>query len=337
MMERQPDKSSREKLDISGLSLATLEGYATRQLQQVQDIGALFAEMIPTPTEIKNPLPLPIPRAVIITRWVGSGVFGVVFPDREGENLTGWISISHAIRANPGLTPSGAFSREPWDKNIFTTRDHLLPRPTTMRERAHTTGAEMAQQLLTRFPNRIDLSPSFDLEMMDQATILEIAAEHLRPLAKELFDGLMKFPLSKGEDAQVHRLIADIANSLIRKMVIEHALKTFTDERLRQARQDFESGDPTGVMRKLIDEGSKIAAMVMAPLARETLFKDPFAPPPTTEVRHRCGIGLSISMTQRREYSELWKHLEETERTRIVADISSKAWSEAVKSYATRN
>jgi hypothetical protein len=75
----------------------------------------------------------------------------------------------------------------------------------------------------------------------------------------------------------------------------------------------------------------------MAPLARATLFKDPFATVPEPEVRQRCGIGLSIAMTQRREYSELWKHLLEDERTKIVSEISKRAWREAVEAYATRN
>jgi hypothetical protein len=324
-------------MDIGGLSVSALNGYATRQLHQIESLGALFAERVAEPLLIKNPLPLPTPNAIILTRWIGGGVFGVVFPDGAGGNLTGWITMAHAMRANPGLTPSGTISSEPWDRNISTKRDHLLPQPATLRERAQRTGTEMAQRLLTQFPNRIDLSPSFDLEMMDQGKILEIAAEHLRPLSKEISDGLSIAALSKADDAAVNRLIGDIANSLIRKVVIEHALRTFTQERIRQAREEFSQGHATSAIRKLVDLASQVTTTVLTPLARNTVFKDPRATAPEKEVRQQCGIGLSIALTQRREYAELWKHLSESERTRIVADISKRAWSEAVRAYVARN
>lgn len=337
MMEQQPGKSSRAKSDIGGLSIPTLDGYATRQLHQIERLGALFAERTPTPLLIKNPLPRPTSQAIILTRWIGGGVFGVVFPDGSGGNLTGWITIAHAIRANPGLTPSGALSSEQWDKNIFEKRKHLLPQPATLRERAQRTGSEMAQQLLAQFPNRFDLSPSFDLERVDQAKILQTSAEYLRPLAKEIYEGLSVAALSKAEDAQVHRLIGDIAHSLIRKMVIEHSLEIFTHERIRQARDEFEQGHASSVIQKLIDSASHVTTTVLAPLARDTMLKNPFAAAPAGAVRQQCGIGLSIAMTQRREYAELWKHLKVDERSKIVSQISKTAWSEAIRTYASHN
>lgn len=337
MMEQQPGRSSRAKSNIEGLSIPTLDGYATRQLHQIESLGALFAERTPTPLLIKNPLPRPTSHAIILTRWIGGGVFGVVFPDGSGGNLTGWITIGHAMRANPGLTPSGTFSSEQWDKNIFEKRKHLLPQPATLRDRAQRTGSEMAQQLLVQFPNRFDLSPSFDLQMVDQAKVVETSTEYLRPLAKEIYDGLSVAALSKAEDAQVHRLIGDIAHSLIRKMVIEHSLRTFTHERIRQAREEFERGDASSLIRKLIDSASRVTTTVLVPLARDTMFKNPFSSDPAGELTQRCGIGLSIAMTQRREYAELWRHLKENERSEIVSQISKTAWSEAVRAYAARN
>lgn len=337
MTERQQGKSSRAQSEIGGLSVSTLDGYATRQLHQIESLGALFAERISPPVLIKNPLPHPTLHAIILTRWIGGGVFGVVFPDGSGGNLTGWITIAHAIRANPGLTPSGALSSEPWDKDIFTKRDHLLPKPTTLRERADQTGREMAQRLLAQFPNRFDLSPPFDREMRDQAKILEISAEYLRPLSKELYEGLSVAPLTKPEDAHVHRLIGDIANSLVRKMVIERSLNTFTQARLSQAREEFELGHSSSAIRKLIDSASRATTTVLTPLARETVFKEPLLAAPTIEVRKRCGIGLSITMSQSQTYAELWKNLTESERSEIVATISQRAWAEAVRAYVARN
>ena len=337
MVENQPDNSSRAKLNIEGIRVSSLQSYATRQLHQIESIGARFAEIITTPIMIENPLPLPTSHAILVTRWIGGGVFGVVFTDTSGESMTGWISIAHAIKANPGLTPSGTFSGERWDKNIFTKRDHLLPRSATLREHAQRTGAKMAGELLSRFPNRVDLSPSFDLEMLDQGVILEIAAERLRPLSKELHEGLTRSPLCKREDAPLHRLIGEIANSLVKKIVIEHALQTFTVERMRQAREDYEHSHAESVIQRLIDDSSKVTATVMTPLVRATLFKDPFATAPASELRQRCGTGISISMTQHREYSELWKHLKESERSKIVSEISTRAWSDAVIAYTTCN
>ncbi len=173
--------------------------------------------------------------------------------------------------------------------------------------------------------------------MIDQAKILEISAEYLHPLSKEIHDGLSVAALSQAEDAQVHRLIGDIAQSLIRKMVIEHSLRSFTQARMRQAREEFEGESPSSVIRKLIDSASHITTTVLAPLARDTMFKNPLSAAPEVELRQRCGIGLSIAMTQRREYAELWRHLEAIEHTRIVSEISKTAWTEAVRAYAARN
>jgi len=333
----QPRGSSQAANHLDGVTFSSLERYAARQLQQMEALGALFAERVPAPLLIKNPLPQPASSAILLTRWVGGNVFGVLFPNPQGEPILGWISISQAMRVNPELTPSGTLSHEPWDKNIFTRRDHLLPSPKTIEDRSIKAARLAATELLKEFPSRVDLTPTIDTRDQEHQRICEICNASVQPLVKEIQKGLRVANLLKKEDAQIHKLLSDVVKSLLQKTVILHALRAFTAERMKDAREARAQGLEIGIIHELTNDSADTTAMTLYNLVTTTLRKSPLAPPPSDELARQSGVGLAISMARHRQYKELWKHLEPAERNLILTSIGRQAWVKAVQTYASRN
>lgn len=332
---RQPHTSPTQPL--SGLSLPSLEEHTARQILQMEDVGAKFAEKLSAPTVIRNPVPQPMETGIITTRWLGGGVFGALFPFQNGEVLSGWISISSAMKANPGLTPSGTFSPDRWDKTIFTCRDHLLPRHETITHRVRGVTRDLVADLLKEFPGRIDLSPECNTEPKDHGRLTEMYMEALRPLTKELGDGIKLGSRLNQEDAKLHQLLGHIVDTQVKQMIMHHALKLFRETRMHTALAQYEQDDHSGIIHNLIEQTVTVSAMVLAPYARTFLLKTPFATIPNRNLKRFVGTGLSIAMASKREFVELWKHLTNEERGTIVTDIAEKAWRKAISNYALSN
>ena len=336
--DQQPlQRHSQSGLSLSGLSLSRIEGDAVRQLHQMEAVGAQFAEKLSTPVSIRNPLPDPMDTAIITTRWLGGGVFGVLFPFQNGEVISGWISITNAMKANPGLTPSGTFSSERWDKNIFSCRDHLLPKPDTITQRVRAVARELMVDLLQEFPYRIDLSPELNTTTKEHTRLSEIHRETMRSLSKELADGLKVASRTNPDDAKLHKLLLHIVDSQVKQALLLQSLKLFRETRMHRALTQYEQGEHSGIIHDLMKQTVTVSAMLLSPYVRTALVKNPFATLPNRDVQSYVGIGLAICMATQREFAELWKHLTSSERGTIVAHISEKARRKAVSTYAQNN
>lgn len=154
---------------------------------------------------------------------------------------------------------------------------------------------------------------------------------------KEIQKGLRVANLLKKEDAQIHKLLSDVVKSLLQKTVILHALRAFTAERMKDAREARAQGLEIGIIHELTKESADTTAMTLYNLVTTTLRKSPLAPPPSDELARQSGVGLAISMARHRQYKELWKHLEPAERNLILTSIGRQAWVKAVQTYASRN
>jgi hypothetical protein len=241
------------------------------------------------------------------------------------------------MQANPGLTPSGTFSPERWDKNIFTCRDHLIPKDETIAQRVRCTAQECVADLLQEFPRRIDLSLEVTSDSKDHSKLKEIYREVIRPLSKELSDGLKVASRSDRDDAQLHQLLVHIIDTQVKQTILLQALKMFRETRMHTALAQYEQGENSGVIHDLIQQTVRVSSMVLAPYVRATLVKNPFVTLQRSEVQRYVGIGLAITMATQREFGELWKYLTMTERGTIVDAISEKAQRKAVSTYALSN
>lgn len=332
-----PKGASGHKNNLGGAAFSSLAGQAERQLAQLELAGALFAEKVPTPLLIKNPLDYPTPTAIILTRWIGGNVFGVIFPDTQGATATGIIPITLAMHINPGLTPSGTMSSEPWDKNIFTQRDHLFPRPQTIQERARKAAQGAATELLKQFPHRIDLSPHIETDQQEHGKVLKICGTFVAPLEKEISRGVRIPELVKSEDSKIHQLLQEVVNSLVHKTVIFHALRFFAEERLRVAREQRDSGLKMGAIHELTTLATAVTATILSPIAAKVLREEPFALPPMAEIRHQSTIGVAITVAQHRPLHKLWRLLNPVERDRISTKVAHESWKKAVHACILRN
>jgi len=322
---------------LSALSLPTLEGYTARQIDQMERVGAKFAERLSTPVVIRNLTPHPAPTAIITTRWLGGGVFGALVPLPDGEVLSNWVSIPGTMKANPGLTPSGTFSRERWDRSIYTCRDHLLPQHETITQRVGGVTRELVDQLLKEFPDRIDLSPEGATNPKEQAQFTEIYMETVRPLTKELDDGFKVGSRLHQDNPRLKELLTHVVETQVKQIVKHQALKLFREASIQGALAKYKLDDHSGMIHDLIEQTVKASAEAIAPYAKTALRADPFATIPNHHLKQFVGIGLSIAMVSQQEFKELWKHLTDDERGTIVTDISGKAWRRAVLNYTFGN
>lgn len=344
MRENPRDQSPSNQHSLSELSsllashsITSVEVYAERQLHQMEALGAKFAERLPKPIVIHNPLGKPTREAILITRWIGHGVFGVLFPLSNGEVAQGWIPMRSAMKRNPGLTPSGTISAERWDKDIFSRRDHVMPSSAAIAKAAQSLAQIVAADLLQAFPNRIDLTASLEQSPSEVRLIQQINQKSLRPFSKELRDGLHLFGENYDDDAQLHRWMASVIDTNFQQMVTIRALRIFRETRIHGALAQYEQRQGRGLIHELVTDASDVTASLIQGDVRSTLRRNPFATDVDMELSRNAGIGLAMSLARRSEFAELWRHLSDTERARILTHISLVSWQTAARAYSLCN
>jgi hypothetical protein len=343
MMDRhqpQPPRRDVENREIlaalSGLVLPKFEVYAARQLQEMSGRGALLAETIDPPVLVKNPLAHPTDVAIITSRWLGGGIFGVVFPLPNGALESGFISIRDTLAVNPALTPSGTVVPQRWDQNVVTKRDHLLPRLATVMEAVRSVSRALAAKLLERHPHRIDLTIRTDTPLAEIKELLEFSRSAILPLQKELLGGLAANTNLSGEDRLLGRAVELRYIPKIQKIALEQALTLFKESRLRDVRSKIEGGQSVGIVSELIEHATTAASRA-TPLFRDLILRDPFGTPSSATLRDAARAGIEEVTTHDREFQLLWRLLGARDRAKISKIIGNKAWLKAISDQAQTN
>jgi hypothetical protein len=322
--------------DLVNAPSRELQDFALQQLHEMELSGAIIAEKI-APIAIRSPIQPLAPSCIITSRWVGGGVFGAVFPLEDGALLSGWITIRAALRMNPLLTPLGTLSSEPWDKDLYSQKRHLLPSSVSLHGAGHAAAQEVAVQLLREFPERLDISKDGNATIDSSSIARRFIKAKRTLLEREIQEG---FTLVTEEDSSTKLLqsfIIQAQGDFFEMTIRKSALKIFRETRLDIIHISHEQDPNRSLIGTFIESATRRATHLAGPLVRELLRRNPLSPTPLDILTRPSVAGIAHTLAAQQLYRDLWSLLPVEERESMLNEISQNAWRRASYAYAQSN
>jgi len=323
--------------DLIKAPIQEVHELALKQLRDMEISGAVIAEQIPVPVLIRSPIQPLAPMCVITTRWIGGGVFGAIFPLEDGTLLSGWVTIKASLRINPNLTPSGTMSEEPWDRDILSQKQHLLPTRAALRSAGHAAAQELAAQLLQDFPDRLTLNTTGD-DSIDASTIGRRYIRAKRAmLERELNEAFALVSTQESGQRELQRFVIQTHADFFEAFIRKDALKIFQETRLDIVHISHDQDPSTSLLGVFVAAATNRATSLATPIVRELLRRNPLIPPPLNVLTRPTIAAIATTLSSNQSFGDLWSLLSVVDREAILDNISQSGRKMASYEYAQLN